>query len=105
MLLPPPSAPQRRGLNNYANGGLVAGSNIVVAGGSNANGIIVRTAIMIGLLNSNTSIISGPAALFASFGANWVIYQGPGLLIRPGDALELTSTIAGGQAYLTYDIL
>jgi methionine aminopeptidase len=106
MLSAASAVPQRRGATDYANGALAAGDVIVVAAGSNINGIIVRTAAMVSVAGSNTYIkASTTGIMILAHQATWVDYRGMGLLISPGVALIINSNLAGGQAYLTYDIL
>ena len=105
MLTAPSSAPQRRGATQYGNGSLPAGTTTVVAGGSNPNGIIVRTAIIGAVVGSNTSIETTGAAFCVVAGANYFVYTGMGLLIPPGLPLLVLSASAGGSCNMSYDVL
>jgi hypothetical protein len=106
MLSAASAVPQRRGAIDYANASLAANDVIVVAAGSNLNGIIVRTIVMVSAAGGNSYLKASSTGHFLlAAGTNWTDYRGMGLLISPGVALIIFSNVAGGQAYLTYDLL
>jgi hypothetical protein len=103
MLTAPSQALQRRGGTFYTNNSLPIGTTTILAGGSNPNGAIVRTAAVLG---TNTILQSSNGAVFlGSIGSNWGVYNGPGFLILPGQPLEVFANAAGGGAIVSYDIL
>jgi hypothetical protein len=106
MLSAASAVPQRRGATDYSNASLAAGDVTVVAAGSNVNGIIVRTVAMVSVAGGNSYLKASSTGHFLlASGTNWTDYRGMGLLISPGVALIIFSNSAGGQAYLTYDVL
>jgi hypothetical protein len=106
MLSAASAVPQRRGANDYSNASLPFGIATIVAAASNLNGIIVRTAAIVSVASGYAILKASTVGVFIiAQGTNWTDYRGMGLLISPGLSLAIDSSIAGGQAYLTYDIL
>jgi hypothetical protein len=97
---------QRTGLSNFGNASLSTGANTIVAAGANLNGILVRTCLLISPSGGLVDLRNGSLAVyFAASNGALQAYNGPGIVIPPGVALIVNSSIGGGSAYLTYDIL
>ena len=102
-----PSIFQRIGQQVFANGGLALGNNPVVLAAANVNGVIIRTAYLVSIAGNIVDLRNGGfGILFGATNGGLAFYQGTGILFPAGQPVNIfTSSGAGGQAYLTYDIL
>jgi hypothetical protein len=98
---------QRRGATFFqANANLAAGNTTLVSAGANVNGVIIRTAHLVGTNGAEVRLQDGTGQVYvlAQQGQHG-LYYGSGILIPPGIALNVNSSVLGGFATLTYDVL
>jgi hypothetical protein len=101
------NALQRRGATFFqANANLAVGNTTIVSGAANVNGLIVRSAHLIGTNNAEVQIrdLSGQVYFHAGAGTH-AVYNGGGILFPPAQAFIISSSSAGGFATVTYDTL
>jgi len=105
MLIPASIAPfHRRGASSIVSN-TTGGNVVMIAAGSNLNGLILRT---INLMPAGASgylaLLIGGNAVFQSCNAVPLYYFGPGILVPAGLAIEQTGG-AGGNVTMTWDFL
>lgn len=100
MLLPPSSAPQRRGNSNYANSSLPGGVTVIVSAGANTTGLLIRTFTISGTVNLTIGGVT-----ISSVSGTQLSYFGPGFLVPPGVELALNAIVAGAQIVVSWDVL
>jgi hypothetical protein len=96
---------QRRGSSNWAAQPAV-GTNNVVSGGANTNGIIVRTVLLTGNGSAQLIVLAGVVNWLICPTTGYVNYFGPGVVIPAGQALEvIAQSSAAGFAAISWDPL
>lgn len=92
----------RRGATNYSNAAL-AGNVVVVSAGANVSGIVVRT--VAANTSGNLLIVRAGGATLMLLGDTQRNYLGPGIVIPPGIALEVSISVGSVDMAMTYDLL
>ncbi len=100
MILPPSSAPQRRGNSNYTNGSLPLAVTVIVSAAANTTGLLVRT-----VFQSGTANLTIGGVTVSSVSGTTLSYFGPGFLVPPGVELAVNAVIAGAQIVVSWDVL
>lgn len=101
------NAPIQRMGANYAEGEPTApGSITLVSAGANTTGLIIRSALVFGGAGLACYLRINSRRLFGASSSIFVNYQGPGILVPPGQALTLDWTGSSGILYaVSWDVI
>ena len=103
MISAPPAPFQRPGAN-VATGSSV-GTTVFVTSVANVNGLIIRTFYLTSVAGADNFLRAGGKRLFGASSGNGFNYTGPGVLVPPGQAVDLIIAVSSATCEITWDFI